>query len=128
IRFMSSPCPAIPTINVPARIGTTIILIILRNTLEKGFSPAPISGASQPVRAPRPMQMKIQPVRPIRRFEVVMVPGNSVVNQDDDGTTSRPLDRPVQSGRVTTDRSDPPGQFMDQAITISVEIGMSGLS
>src|SRR5690606_38895217 len=72
-----------PTTSVPNRIGTTIILMARRKRFENGLSPAANSGVSQPRSIPRPMQMKIHPVRPIlRRFGCAAgVDGSTVSNR-----------------------------------------------
>src|SRR6266516_501027 len=51
-RFMSSPCPAIPTTSVPNMIGTMIDLINLRKTVESGLRLSANAGNIQPIITP----------------------------------------------------------------------------
>ena len=57
--FMSSPCPAIPTISVENSSGTMIDLIIDRKMSENGLSAFANSGACQPSRIPTTMAITI---------------------------------------------------------------------
>src|SRR6202008_1061081 len=66
-RFMSSPCPAIPTTSVPKMSGAMIDLIIRRNTVDSGFSFTARSGANTPIRTPTIIEIRIHDVREMRR-------------------------------------------------------------
>src|SRR3954471_13036008 len=66
-RFMSSPCPAMPTTSVAKISGAMIDLIIRRNTLEIGLSVTANSGAHVPISTPTTIEIIIHDVSEMRR-------------------------------------------------------------
>ena len=71
-RFMSSPCPAMPTTSVPKMSGTMIDLIIRRNTVEIGLRETANLGKKIPTTTPTTMAAMIHCVRVRRRRKVHM--------------------------------------------------------
>src|SRR6266480_4796274 len=81
-RFMSSPCPAIPTTSVPNMIGTMIDLIILRKTVDSGLRLSANVGNTQPMITPITIAIIIHDVSDTRlRFR------NTVIIDFGDGWT-----------------------------------------
>ena len=76
-RFMSSPCPAIPTTSVEKMSGTINSLIMRRKIVDSTLSdaawkigagwPGTASGKASPMRTPKTIEMKIQCVSERRR-------------------------------------------------------------
>src|SRR6266704_121022 len=69
-RFMSSPCPAIPTTSVPKINGTMIDLMMRMNALEIGSSDRANAGKNTPSATPTNMATTIHCVRLRRRRKV----------------------------------------------------------
>src|SRR6266566_1517393 len=82
-RFMSSPCPAIPTTRVPKISGTMMDLIIRRKTVDTGLSVVANSGAYTPISTPTTIEIMIHDVSVMRlKFRNIIAILLSSVNRD----------------------------------------------
>src|SRR5215218_2768915 len=87
-RFMSSPCPAIPTTRVLKISGTISDLIIRRNTFDStlrsvpakcqpGPVPLALSGKAQPISRPTTIEIRIHCVSEMRRTVLMGTAGEA---------------------------------------------------
>ena len=75
--FMSSPWPAMPTTSVLNKSGTINDLIMRRKMLAKGLRFGAKSGASQPMRMPITIEIRIQAENPIPRKPLLGAAGEA---------------------------------------------------